>query len=311
MHQHYVDILDRIPEPPTWFDDYGVPRFVEFSPEHLSNIHAREAALAEVSCQGCGRLFRVALTGAYTSKRFSLSDEIRLGWVRYGDPPNVRCCAAGPSMSSIMCEVLQYWSRDLEVSMHWERIPTFEGPVGARLDPPDSVSEVLDAIASGAKAIRVMCTSQTSRYDLAGRILARMTIGGRILVTYPLNYGLVARKMLDGLVPEAELGHCKDDRHITLADFDHLENVSLASIRMIAVLAAPRPRSGIKLTEVGAARLAATQRNWNEAATLLNEETREKVCIELALAHSNCMIRNIDVVVDAGRTLESTDDSDR
>jgi hypothetical protein len=32
MHNHYDDILDRIDEPPTWFDDYGVPRFCEFSP---------------------------------------------------------------------------------------------------------------------------------------------------------------------------------------------------------------------------------------------------------------------------------------
>ena len=46
MHQHYKDILDRIDEAPTWFDDYGVPRFGDFSPSRLGNIYAYEAALA-------------------------------------------------------------------------------------------------------------------------------------------------------------------------------------------------------------------------------------------------------------------------
>jgi hypothetical protein len=39
---------------------------------------ASEPALAEVSCQACGRMFKVALTEAFTSKRLGFSDEIRL-----------------------------------------------------------------------------------------------------------------------------------------------------------------------------------------------------------------------------------------
>jgi hypothetical protein len=78
MHQHYKDILDRIDEAPTWFDDYGVPRFGDFSPSRLGNIYAYEAALAEVPCQQCGRMFKVVLTEAFTSKCSGLSDEIRL-----------------------------------------------------------------------------------------------------------------------------------------------------------------------------------------------------------------------------------------
>jgi hypothetical protein len=45
MHRYYKDILDRIVEPPTWFDDYGVPRFGDVSPRQLGNSYASEAAL--------------------------------------------------------------------------------------------------------------------------------------------------------------------------------------------------------------------------------------------------------------------------
>lgn len=129
MRGHYQDILDRIDEPPAWFDDYGVPRFGDFSPRHLSNIYAREAALAEVSCQACGCMFKVALTDAFATKSSSLSDEIRLGRVHYGDPPNVHCCDAGATMNSVMHRIVEYWSRDYDVSVGWQRDPTFEGKV--------------------------------------------------------------------------------------------------------------------------------------------------------------------------------------
>src|SRR5262245_5664443 len=129
MRQHYKDILDRIEEIPAWFDEYGVPRFEEFSPARVSNIYAREAALAEVSWQNCGRLFRVALTDAFIRKGFSLSDLIRLRWAEYGDPPNVGCCDVGATMTSIMRQILQYWSRDFEISSYWMREPVFEGPI--------------------------------------------------------------------------------------------------------------------------------------------------------------------------------------
>jgi hypothetical protein len=185
VHQYYKDILDRIDEPPAWFDDYGVPRFGNFSPRCLGNIYASEAALAEVSCQWCGRMFKVALTEAFTSKRLGLRDEIRLGRVHYGDPPNVNCCAGGASMNSVLHRILEYWSRDYEVSMDWQRDPTFEGQVAeAPRDPPDTVAEVLAAVGSGAWPILVMCTSHRNRYDLAGRITAAKANDGRFLVAY-------------------------------------------------------------------------------------------------------------------------------
>jgi hypothetical protein len=291
MRQHYKDILDRIGVPPTWFDEYGVPRFGKFSPRHLANIHASEAALANVACRRCGRLFRVALTEAFGSKGFGLGDQIRLRRVQYGDPPNIDCCVGGASVKSEMREILEYWSRDYEVSRDWQRDPTFEGPVAAApLDPPDTVAEVLAAVASGARAILVMCTSRWNRYDLAGRITAAMARDGRVLVAYQENYSTVARMMLDGLVPDADVGHRRDDRTVMLAEFSHLNGVQLPPVGSIVILAGPRPRDD------------ATQKAWSDVATRLATEADDKTRIEFALAHSSRMIANPDVVVDAGRT---------
>ncbi len=94
MRNYYKDILDRINEPPKWFDDFGVPRFETFAPGRTSNIYAREAALADISCQGCGHRFRVALTDTFATPSTSLSDEILLGRADYGDPPNVEWSVA-------------------------------------------------------------------------------------------------------------------------------------------------------------------------------------------------------------------------
>jgi hypothetical protein len=302
MREHCKDILDRINELPAWFDDYGVPRFRDFSPRHLSNIYAREAALAEVSCQNCGRMFKVALTDAFTSKRLGLSDEIRLGRVHYGDPPNVDCCGVGASMNSVMHRILEYWSRDFEVIMDWQRDPTFEGPVAeAPLDPTDTVAEVLAAVGSGARLILVLCTSSRNRYDLAGRITAAMANDGRVLVAYPDTYGIVAPKMLDGLVPDEDVGYLNDGRTVALANFSRLNEVRLAMFDSVLVLAGPRPfKPIVTLTPIGLARKEASQKVWSDVATRFATEACDKVQIELALANSSCMIANPDLVIDAG-----------
>ena len=287
MHQHYEDILKRIDRAPIWFDEFGVPRYEEFSPQRLGNIYATEAALAEVSCQQCRRVFRVALTNAFARKGFGLSDEIRLCRVHYGDPPNVRCCSAGPTMNSIMHEILEYWSRDHEVGIRWQRDPTLEGAVlNSPLAPVDAVAEALAAIQSGARALLVACTSKQNRYDLAGRITAAIASEGRVLVTCPDNYSVVARKMLDGLVPNTNVG---DNANVSVSIFSKLRHTDVATFKSITILSGPNPRN------------ESEQENWNEMAEWLARKLGDKLRIEFALPHSRRMIENPDQVVDAGR----------
>lgn len=132
MHQAYDDIRSRIAEAPAWWDEVGVPRYGAFSPRALADIYAEEAALAEVTCQGCGRAFAVAFS-LNPYERFAardgrtLADLIRARELHYGDPPNVGCCPAGPTMNSEPRRVLEYWRRDGErLGLDWIRDPTLE-----------------------------------------------------------------------------------------------------------------------------------------------------------------------------------------
>lgn len=114
MHTNYADILEKISEPPRWFDECAVPRFCAFAPDECSDIYADEAVLAEVTCQSCGHRFSVAFTQNKASavhRNRSLADDIRERTLHYGDPPNIGCCAAGPTMNSEPRLVVEYWSR--------------------------------------------------------------------------------------------------------------------------------------------------------------------------------------------------------
>jgi hypothetical protein len=128
MHLNYRDILSRIPEAPKWFDEHAVPRFVAFSPDEVADIYADEAVLAEIACQGCGRVFHVAFSSSPQSRMRAagvrpLSEHVRDRTLHYGDPPNVDCCAAGSTMNSEPKRVLEYWKRE---RFEWERKPLFE-----------------------------------------------------------------------------------------------------------------------------------------------------------------------------------------
>ena len=39
----------------------------------------------------------------------TLSERIRDMTIAYGDPPNIGCCPAGPTMNSVPRRVLEYW----------------------------------------------------------------------------------------------------------------------------------------------------------------------------------------------------------
>lgn len=127
MHQRYDDILDKISDPPQWFDENAVPRFRAFAPDDCADIYAREAVLALVTCQLCGHPFKVAFThsrvGQALGDKRSLSDDIRERTLHFGDPPNIGCCAAGPTMNSEPRRVLEYWHRH---DFRWSRVPEME-----------------------------------------------------------------------------------------------------------------------------------------------------------------------------------------
>lgn len=126
MHNYYHDILSRIPTPPKWYDEHAVPRYENFHPEERANIYAHEVCLFRIECQACGRPFDVVRSWTKHEGPPSLSDDIRAGSLVYGDPPNIDCCPAGPSMSSDSKRVLQFWLHDYAAETSWVRVPELE-----------------------------------------------------------------------------------------------------------------------------------------------------------------------------------------
>ncbi len=119
MHHDYSDITGLTDATPKWHDENGVPRYCDFHPDHMANIYASEAVLAAIECQRCKAEFRVAFSEL--NQKHNLWDErqkMRIAFLsdlildrtlHYGDPPNTRCCDAGPSMNSIPISVIEYW----------------------------------------------------------------------------------------------------------------------------------------------------------------------------------------------------------
>ena len=150
MYQRYDDILLRIAEEPTWFDEHAVPRYCKFEPEKIANIYAREAALAEVNCQYCKRIFLVAFS-ELNWHAGKIADAIRSRTLHFGDPPNA-CCDAGASANSEPRKVIEYWNRhnpkytrreenqrvvtDLAAWMKWVRDPALEIDIRPDWDNP-------------------------------------------------------------------------------------------------------------------------------------------------------------------------------
>jgi len=57
------------------------------------------------------------------AEKYSIANQIKEKTIHYGDPPNVRCCAAGPTMNSDPLLVLEYWERK---NFDWVRNPEYE-----------------------------------------------------------------------------------------------------------------------------------------------------------------------------------------
>lgn len=114
MNTCYDDIIEKLGTP-VWFDENAVPRYCEFDPWKCANIYAFEVVLLAIECQGCAHEFAVCMSLAryeqiMGTKGRALADMILDGSIHYGDPPNIGCCAAGPSMNSVPLRVLEYHS---------------------------------------------------------------------------------------------------------------------------------------------------------------------------------------------------------
>lgn len=121
MNHHYRDIRDEIPHmEPRWWDEYAVPRYCAHSPDEVANIYADEVAFVEIACQDCGQRFLVAFSRSHGPPLSEVSGELH-----YGDPPNVGCCPAGPTMNSVPLRIVEFWrlTRD---PWGWERDAVLE-----------------------------------------------------------------------------------------------------------------------------------------------------------------------------------------
>lgn len=107
MKHHYRDITDQLGTP-GWWDENGVPRYCDFSPEEGANIYAQEICLLEIHCQACARPFQVAMS---SREPRALEEAVRAGTLHYGDPPCLPCCPAGPTMNSVPVRVIEFWER--------------------------------------------------------------------------------------------------------------------------------------------------------------------------------------------------------
>ena len=128
MNHHYSDITDLISESPRWFDEHAVPRFCEFQPNQCANVYADEVALVRIACQDCEHEFLVVLSWSKADQFLHNTEPLSkyAPNLDYGDPPNIACCAAGPTMSSITLETVEFWKRT-ESRLEWERLPGLEG----------------------------------------------------------------------------------------------------------------------------------------------------------------------------------------
>ncbi len=118
MKTSFEDIKNLTNKEPVWYDKHGCPRFCEFSPKLVPNVYATCALLMKISCQRCGKIFKVSLNyGAGATPFESLKrykdkrSKGRLFPVQYCDPPN-HDCPTGNVMSSNSKEILEFWMKE-------------------------------------------------------------------------------------------------------------------------------------------------------------------------------------------------------
>jgi len=130
MYNYLADIIDKLGEPIWWDSEAAIPRYCQFHPDELNNIYAKEAALILIECQNCGHRFKISedweiMDAVRNRKR--LSESIKEGYtLGYADPPNIRCCGSGPTMTSNVLKILEFWKYGEETGYYWARCPELE-----------------------------------------------------------------------------------------------------------------------------------------------------------------------------------------
>ena len=113
MHHDYNDIRKRIPEPPKWYDENGVPRYGTFTPDEVPDIYATQVVYLCIACQSCAERFNVAMS--FREFRWNGKDMVPGHIVpkeaHYGDPPRHDCRGAGETMNCDDLAVLQSWRK--------------------------------------------------------------------------------------------------------------------------------------------------------------------------------------------------------
>lgn len=130
MHLMYSDILVLTDKKPIWFDEYAVPRFEPFHPDRAADIYADEVVLLEIACQNCKERFDVAMSSERIDRLMRntrrLAEQIADKSIHYGDPPNMDCCPAGPTMNCYDVRVIEYWRKGADFPFDFERDATYE-----------------------------------------------------------------------------------------------------------------------------------------------------------------------------------------
>jgi len=133
MKHPYRDIHEATGDhEPFWYDQNGVPRYCEFTPDDVPNIYADQAALYVIQCAGCGQHFTVADSCDSVILRYDfierlveavregrgLAEAISYGDAPYHEHPTGGQCA-GTTMQSDTFRVLEIWWR--RSGREWER----------------------------------------------------------------------------------------------------------------------------------------------------------------------------------------------